>query len=116
MKLSEFYSTIGQNYQEMLDRMIGKEELLKKFLKKYPTDRSFGIFETAVASGDVEQIFRAAHTLKGVSANLGLKPIVDIITPLVESTRNGNIDNIEQEFQKISKAHYDMIAMIESVE
>ncbi len=116
MKVQEFYENLGQDYNEMLDRMIGKEELLLKFVRKYPNDPSFAAFEAAIASDNAEQVFRAAHTLKGVAANLGLKPIVDIITPLVESTRKGNLNGVAEEFEKISKAHYEILALIETIE
>ncbi len=116
MKLSEFYEKIGQDYNEMLDRMVGKKELLMKFLKKYPNDPSFEMLEQAVATGNLEQIFRAAHTLKGVASNLGLKPVVDIVSPFVETTRGGSSDGVEETFSEIKKAHREVLAMIENVE
>ncbi len=116
MKVTEFYEKIEQDYGEILDRMIGKEELLIKFLKKYTTDRSFEGLKNAVPTKDSEQIFRAAHTLKGVASNLGLRPIVEVITPLVESARKGNIDGVDDDFEKINKAHNDIIDMINTIE
>ncbi len=116
MKIAEFYEKINANYNEVLDRMLGREALVIKFLTKYSTDPSFSRLEEAVNGGNVEEIFRASHTLKGVSSNLGLKPITDSTHILVELTRAGKSEGIDALFADISKAYHDVLAMIETIE
>ena len=40
MTAKEFYETIGQNYEEVLERLAGSEALVLRFLKKFSTDKS----------------------------------------------------------------------------
>lgn len=37
MTAKEFYETIGQNYEEVLERLAGSEALVLRFLKKFST-------------------------------------------------------------------------------
>lgn len=84
MTAKEFYETIGQNYEEVLERLAGSEALVLRFLKKFSTDKTFSELEKAMEARDIEMIFRQSHTLKGVAANLGLKPLFEHTQVLVE--------------------------------
>ncbi len=116
MKISEFYERINGDYKDVMERLLNREELVHRFLKKYVSDPAFSRLEEAVATGDVEEIFRASHTLKGVVSNLGLKPIADTTHVLVEITRAGKSEGITESFAAISKAYHDTIALIEAVD
>lgn len=70
MLLKEFYDTIGGGYESVRQR-IPKDELIKKFVIKFLTDPSYSDLSQALEKEDYEGAFRAVHTLKGVSANLG---------------------------------------------
>lgn len=83
MTAKEFYETIGQNYEEVLERLAGSEALVLRFLKKFSTDKTFSELEKAMEARDIEMIFRQSHTLKGVAANLGLKPLFEHTQVLV---------------------------------
>ena len=52
MTAKEFYETIGQNYEEVLERLAGSEALVLKFLKKFSTDKTYAALEEAMAAGD----------------------------------------------------------------
>ena len=67
MTAKEFYETIGQNYEEVLERLAGSEALVLRFLKKFSTDKTFSELEKAMEARDIEMIFRQSHTLKGVA-------------------------------------------------
>lgn len=109
MKLHEFYSQIGANYANVLERVLNKEELIYKFLKRFLGDKSFYNLDTAVAGGTVHEIFLAAHTLKGVAANLELAPLFESVSELVELTRNGeSSDLIPETFERV-KADYNLV-------
>ena len=116
MTAKEFYETIGQSYEEVLERLAGSEALVLRFLKKFSTDKTFGALEEAMKSGDVELIFRQAHTLKGVAANLGLKPLFEHTQVLVEITRHGGTEGIQEAFAKIKADYEEMIRLIAQVE
>lgn len=73
MTAKEFYETIGQNYEEVLERLAGSEALVLKFLKKFSTDKTYAALEEAMAEGEAEMIFRQAHTLKGGGCQPGIE-------------------------------------------
>lgn len=88
MTLKEFYAVIGGNYDATL-RRIPKESMVLRFAKKYATDPTFGELQDAVAKQDWEVAFRAAHTLKGVSQNLGFDRLYEQVFALTEALRGG---------------------------
>lgn len=90
MTAKQFYEQIGQEYMEIYERMTGSEALIRRFLKQFCEDGTFSALEKAVEEGDIKQIFLEAHTLKGLSANLGLKPLSEKTGVLVELTRNND--------------------------
>ncbi len=116
MKIAEFYEKINGDYNEVLERLLNKEEFVHRFLKKYVSDPAFQKLEEAVNGGDVEEIFRAAHTLKGVVSNLGLRPISETTHVLVEITRAGKSEGTDEAFAAISKAYHETITLIEEID
>ena len=60
----------GADYQNTLNR-FPNEAFIKKFVLKFLDDNSYANLKEAIAAGNVEEAFRAAHTLKGVCLNLG---------------------------------------------
>lgn len=116
MTAKEFYETIGQNYEEVLERLAGSEALVLRFLKKFSTDKTFSELEKAMEARDIEMIFRQSHTLKGVAANLGLKPLFEHTQVLVEITRHGSSEGIDEAFEKIKKDYEEIIRLIAEVE
>ncbi|MCC8138016.1 MAG: Hpt domain-containing protein [Clostridiales bacterium] len=87
MTVKEFYDRIGQDYIEVYERMLGNENLIIHFLQQFCEDETYPALERAVADGDVKNMFLESHTLKGLSANFGLKPLVEKTGVLVELTR-----------------------------
>ena len=58
------------DYETGLGRFMGKETLFVKFLMKFVDDKSFQSLKEQIENGECEEAFKAAHTLKGVAANL----------------------------------------------
>ena len=73
MEFQTFYENIGADYQVVLQR-LRKESLIDKYLHLLLKDPVFETLEHAVESNDHEEIFRAAHTIKGMALNLELPP------------------------------------------
>mgnify|MGYP000615219004 FL=1 len=60
-------------------------------LYKYIHDESFGELGEAIKAGDVKAAFGAAHDLKGISANMGITPVYDLVISIVEEFRAGRM-------------------------
>lgn len=65
MTIKEAYESIESNYDNVLKR-LGSEGMIKRFAVKFIDDPTFGELKNALAAGDGESAFRAAHTMKGI--------------------------------------------------
>ena len=88
MTLSEFYSSIDESLDEVLER-LRMESRVVKYLKLFLSDPSLAELKEAFACDDAHTAFRAAHTLKGVAANLGLNKLSASSSELTEDLRPG---------------------------
>ena len=77
---------LGGDY-EQVKRRLPSDGMIKRFLAKFPGDDSFAVLCQALENGRREEAFRAAHTLKGVSANLGLDRLSASASALTELLR-----------------------------
>ena len=82
----------GIDVDAMLDRCMGNENLLERLLKKFLADRSYYSLVEALQHGDENAAADASHTLKGVSANLGMKKLTAACDGLIKSGRQGGLD------------------------
>ena len=86
MTIQECYRAFGGDYQQVLQR-LPSESLVARFLVKFPADGSFTQLSDAMRANDRELAFRAAHTLKGVCANLNLDRLFSSASALTEVLR-----------------------------
>lgn len=86
MTIQELYETIGGNYADASSRLIN-ESMVTRFVKKFPSDPSMHELLEAVAAGDIQTSFRAAHTLKGVCGNLAFTRLFQAAWNLTEQLR-----------------------------
>ena len=76
MTLKEAYESVESNYDNVLKR-LGSEGMIKRFAVKFIDDPTFGELKNALAAGDGESAFRAAHTMKGICLNLGFDKLYE---------------------------------------
>ena len=88
MTLKECYAAMGGNYDEVIGR-LRSEKLVQKFVLKFLNDGSYQLLQDSLAAGDREEAFRAAHTIKGVGANLGFDMLLASSEALTEALRDG---------------------------
>ena len=88
MTLQECYAALGGDYDEAMGR-LRSEKLVQKFVLKFLNDGSYRLLCDSLASGDRDEAFRAAHTLKGVCQNLSLTKLGASSSALAETLRGG---------------------------
>ena len=86
MTIEQCYAVIGGSYAEV-SRRLPSRQLVEKFARKFPEDPSYAELIDAVVAGDRDTAFRAAHTLKGVAANLSFSRLCASARQLTELLR-----------------------------
>jgi HPt (histidine-containing phosphotransfer) domain-containing protein len=86
MTLNECYDAMGADYKEVQGR-LRTDERIRKFLLKLPNDPSYETLCRSLEQKEIEEAFRAAHTLKGVSQNLSLTRLYRSADALCEALR-----------------------------
>ena len=86
MTIQEAYARMGGNYDDVMSRLRA-DDRIKRFLLKVADDKSFATLCEMLAAHNMEEAFRAAHTLKGVSSNLSLTRLYDSDNEITEALR-----------------------------
>ena len=82
-KLKDF----GANTEEGLGRCYGNEMLYLRLVNMIPAEANFSVLENAIAQGNLDKAFEAAHALKGVLGNLSLTPMYEKCSEITELLR-----------------------------
>ena len=113
--LKDFYAAIGSDYDEVLSR-LPSAEILAKFLPRFPEDPTYDALKKAQAQHDVAAAFLAAHTLKGVSASLGLQQLAEAASALTEQLRPQTDFPEETYFTTVDNAYACVIKALATFE
>ena len=113
MTIKECYDAMGADYQSVLNR-FPNEAFIKKFVLKFLDDNSYANLNEALAAGNVEEAFRAAHTLKGVCGNLSLAVLAKSVSESTEFLRAGDIDSAVAKMPEIEKDYAKAVDVIKS--
>ncbi|MCK5852515.1 response regulator [bacterium] len=95
----------GINVEEGLIRVAGNKKLFVKIVKSfYNSNMSFiQELEDAFNSGDKEAAVRAAHTIKGVSGNIGANALYKAAEILEKELSEDNIEDIQLKLLKFKE-------------
>lgn len=115
MTLEEFYCVAGGSAAETAPRM-GGADATRRFLRLFPLDDSFPQLSEALERGDVQTAFRAAHTLKGVAANLGLERLRALASDMTECLRRGELSGAQALLAETEAAYRQVLAALEELE
>ncbi len=101
----------GINVDEALDRFMGNERMLNKFLLKFLNDGNYAKLREAVDEGSADKMLEASHTLKGVCGNLAFTELFKLFDRQVKAIREGDLQaagdlmcTIAEEYEKVTSA------------
>ena len=106
MTVKQCYEAMEANYEEVESR-LRTEERIKKFLLKVLNDKSYDLLCTSIEQNNMEEAFRAAHTLKGISQNLSLTILYQSAGNLSDILREAAAELFEQvkkDYEKVTEA------------
>lgn len=101
MTLRELKEKIDIDIDGSLARFGNMESFYIKFLKKFIDDKSFENIKEALKEKNIEKLGEEAHTLKGVSGNLGLNNIYGYSVELMRASKEKNLVEIEEFVTKL---------------
>lgn len=102
MQLQQVASILHIDLSSTLGRFADNESLYCRFLKKLGGDPSFAALKSAMSEQNWLEIERQAHTLKGVSANLGLCALQNSCDALVKAMREHRLNQADELFAQLS--------------
>lgn len=86
--LEKFFEQCRVDVSATMERFMGNQVLYAKCLGMMFEDKTMEHLTKAMGEGDMEAAFAEAHTLKGVSGNMGITPLYQAVCALVEALRN----------------------------
>ena len=96
MTLQELYSVIGGDY-DAAKRILPMDKLISKFIVRLLSEDSCDRLIKAAAENDSKGMFEAAHSMKGVCANLGLLSLSSMASEVAEEFRPGKSRTMSDE-------------------
>lgn len=105
MTVKECYEKINGDYEGVSGRLRTDARIMK-FAVKFLADSSFSDLCGTLAAGDYTEAFRASHTLKGVSQNLGFTGLYEVSERITEVLRSHPADYTSSMLEEV-RAEYD---------
>lgn len=115
MTAREIYDEIGANYDEMIGRVM-MDALISKFCAIFVGDDSYSKLANAIADDCTEEAFKAAHTLKGVSANMAFTQLTNVASEITEALRAGNLDKAKVLMPQVTAEYEKTIVAINKLD
>lgn len=103
-KLKEY----GCDVDGALIRMLDDKEFLLQCMKAAIDEDEYELLGAALAENDVTKAFELAHAIKGVTANVGLNPLMNKVALIVEPLRAGNMTGLNDEYTDMLKIRNDI--------
>lgn len=112
MILFDKLAALGANTNEALQRMMGNENLYARMLKKLTEE--LGRLEVLpyLEDGNYELAFQNAHTLKGVTGNLGVTPLFNGYSEVVAALRAQDYDKAKSTMAALLPVQQQIVSCI----
>ncbi|NLG05887.1 MAG: Hpt domain-containing protein [Clostridia bacterium] len=98
----------GCDTKRALERMVDDEEFYIECLEQYMQDTELLQLEESLSRQDIRMAFEHAHSLKGVLANLGLTPMYQLITEIVEPLRAGKAEDFSVQIEELKNMKHKL--------
>ena len=85
----QLLETYGVDYPATMKRFMGNTGMYQRLLGMLFQDDNFQKLGSALECGELRSAFEAAHTLKGIAGNMGLTPLYEAVSAMVEPLRTG---------------------------
>jgi len=88
----DYNGEVLMDVQDALPRVGNMLALYKKLINSFLNDKSYDDFKAALAANDIKKMQFAAHTVKGIAANLSLKRLFKVSYDIDAALKNEQIN------------------------
>ncbi len=107
----EKLAAYGADTKTGMERCMGQEAFYIRLTGMVLQEANFDNLEAAIAAGNLEEAFSAAHALKGVTGNLALTPLYDPIQEITELLRAKTEMDYSALLEQIRSAKEELAAL-----
>ncbi|MCI8659109.1 MAG: Hpt domain-containing protein [Lachnospiraceae bacterium] len=115
MTLKECYAELEGDYEGVLAR-LRSERMVQKFVLKFLNDKSYELLVTSLETGNNDEAFRAAHTIKGVCQNLSFTKLYESSSQLTECLRSGTGPEADALVRQVEEDYKKTVAAIQALQ
>ncbi len=102
----------GADTDGAIRRFVGNSQMYGQFLVSFTADGSFADITSALEQDDLDAALTAAHTLKGISGNLGLTKLYEASSSMVSLIRAGDRGKAVGSFADVKTAYDEVCGII----
>lgn len=114
MTVQEFYAGIGGDYDEIISRLKTDERVIK-FAKLFARDESYSTLLRTMEEKNVDEAFRAAHTMKGVCQNMAFSKLYQSSYDMTEALRAKDMGEAERLLVEVKENYARVMDGIEEI-
>lgn len=102
MTVEEFYAEVEGNYDEIMKRLRTDERVMK-FVGMFAKDESYNTLVRTMQEGNIDEAFRAAHTMKGVCQNMAFTKLFQSSHAITEALRGKDMDQANKLLDQVTQ-------------
>lgn len=102
----------GMDIPTTIARFGGNEALMMRFLLSFENDPTYASLQAAVAENDREQAKATVHALKGLTGNLGLTPLFEASSAMMNTLRTDDACDMAPLFAHVQEEHAKAVATL----
>lgn len=106
------FISAGNDYSALLERTCGDEELIMMLMQMFLDDDSWNSMCSFMESGETENAFRSAHSLKGSSGMLGFTALFEKMKVITDMLRVGDLDGAKGVFDETKSAYEAAVELV----
>jgi CheY-like chemotaxis protein/HPt (histidine-containing phosphotransfer) domain-containing protein len=103
------------DHSGMLERLMGDEELLGTIMEEFLADipRQIEALMGYLKAGDARAIEQIAHTIKGVSANVGCEAMCVVASKMEKDANSGDLSAVKARLADLEEAFWQLKQVME---
>jgi HPt (histidine-containing phosphotransfer) domain-containing protein len=102
----------GADTVRALERFGGNLQVYRECIALFVSGDSFARLKGALLSGNTADAFDISHAMKGAAGNLGLTPMLDAISEIVEPLRGGAAPDLSAETDELERQRKQLEEMV----